>query len=85
MIFEKHPIYVIIHVILGYIGFRYPTVLILTVGYQLLQYIFNTRFFVFEMLFRSGNSIEHTTLKLFEVLCGYVLAKVTQSKALDTA
>ena len=62
------------HLLLGFMGYFYPNVLYVTIGYQFAQYACNTRFFLFEMKFRSGNSLEHTALKLAEVGLGYGLA-----------
>ena len=74
MIWEKPPVYVLIHIISGAIGYFIPVLLYLVIAYHVLQYVFNTRFFVFEMAFRDGNSIEHTALKLAEVAIGYLCA-----------
>lgn len=72
--FYRHPIYFITHLILGFLGYFYPEVLYVTLGYQLLQYVLNIRFFLFEGVIKSGNSIEHTAIKLGEVGAGYVIA-----------
>jgi hypothetical protein len=74
MIFQRHPIYLVTHIILGIIGYFYPKVLYLTIGYQLAQYFFNIRFFLFEGAIKSGNSLQHTSVKLSEVAFGYILA-----------
>jgi len=81
--FYRHPIYRITHIIFGFLGYFYPKVLYGTIGYQLLQYILNIRIFAFEMSIKSGNSIEHTAIKLIEVGIGYLLAKLYM--ALDRA
>jgi hypothetical protein len=83
MIFHRSPIYFVTHIILGFLGYFYPTILYATIGYQFAQYACNTRFFLFEMKFKSGNSLEHTALKLAEIGIGYVLAMLY--KALDRA
>jgi hypothetical protein len=72
--FSRHPIYLVSHVILGFIGYFYPLVLYATLGYQFVQYILDIRFFLFESAIKSGNSIEHTAIKLGEVGVGYVIA-----------
>jgi hypothetical protein len=59
---------------LGFIGYFYPEVLYATLGYQFLQYATNTRFFLFEGVIKSGNTIEHTAVKLGEVGAGWLLA-----------
>jgi hypothetical protein len=72
--FSRHPIYLVSHVILGFIGYFYPRVLYATLGYQFVQYILDIRFFLFEGVIKSGNSIEHTAIKLGEVGAGYIIA-----------
>ena len=74
MVFQRPPIYFVAHLILGFIGYYYPVVLYSTIGYQVFQYAFNFRFFLFEGAIKSGNTIEHTAMKLGEVGIGYVLA-----------
>ena len=58
---------------MGIVGAWYPIVLILAIVYQLLQYILDIRFFIFEITIRSGNSLIHTSMKLFEIFIGYIL------------
>jgi hypothetical protein len=58
---------------MGMVGAWYPIVLILAIIYQLLQYILDIRFFIFETTIRSGNSLIHTTVKLFEIFIGFLL------------
>jgi hypothetical protein len=72
--FYRHPIYFVMHIIFGFIGYFYPQVLYATLGYQFLQYAGNFRVFMFEMKIRQGNSLEHTATKLAEVASGYILA-----------
>ena len=72
--FKRHPIYLITHLILGFLGYFYPEVLYATIGYQFLQYALDIRFFLFEGVIKSGNSLEHTAVKLGEVGLGYILA-----------
>jgi hypothetical protein len=74
--FKRHPVYLLTHIILGIVGFYYPMILYLTVGYQVSQYALNTRFFIFEGVIKSGNSLEHTAVKLGEVGFGYILAMI---------
>ena len=83
MIFKRHPIYCVIHITLGFLGYFYPEVLYGTIGYQLFQYLMDIRLFAFEMKIESGNSVEHTAIKLGEVGFGYALA--TLYKALSKA
>jgi hypothetical protein len=83
MVFQRHPVYLITHLLFGFIGYFYPQVLYVTIGYQVFQYMFNVRFFVFEMKLKTGNSLEHTAIKLGEVAMGYFIAMLY--KALSTA
>lgn len=74
--FKRHPVYLITHLILGFIGYFYPEVLYATIGYQFLQYALDIRFFLFEGVIKSGNTLNHTAVKLGEVGIGYILAIV---------
>lgn len=74
MVFNRPPVYLITHLILGFIGYYYPVVLYGTIGYQAFQYIFDFRFFLFEDAIKHGNSISHTAVKLAEVGVGYLVA-----------
>ena len=80
-VWTRPSIYLISHILLGFLSYFYPEVLYATIGYQFLQYFFNVRFFLFEGIFRQGNSLEHTSVKLTEVAIGYGLAML--SKALN--
>lgn len=83
MVFQRHPAYFLVHVLLGFIGYFYPEVLYVTLGYQIFQYVFDIRVFFFEGVIKSGNSIEHTSTKLAEVAGGYAIAMLC--KALNKA
>jgi hypothetical protein len=72
-LFERPQIYAVTHVLLGFIGSQYPAILLLAVAYQLLQYFWNIRFFVFQGRIEKGNSLQHTGLKLFEIFIGVLL------------
>jgi hypothetical protein len=72
--FKRHPVYLITHLILGFIGYFYPEVLYATIGYQFLQYALDIRFFLFEGVVKSGNTLNHTVIKLGEVGVGWLLA-----------
>lgn len=72
--FKRHPIYFVLHVLFGFIGYFYPDVLYAVLGYQVLQYVFNIRVFMMEMKIEKGNSVTHTAIKLVEVAAGYGLA-----------
>ena len=77
--FKRHPVYLITHLILGFVGYFYPMVLYATVGYQVLQYGMDVRFFLFESAIKTGNTLEHTAMKLGEVGVGYVLAMLCKA------
>ena len=81
--FKRHPIYLVTHIILGAIGYFYPEVLYATIGYQFAQYILDIRFFLFEGVIKSGNTLTHTAIKLNEVAVGYIL--IMLYKALNKA
>jgi hypothetical protein len=71
---DRPAIYTITHVVSGYIGFFYPIILLLSVFYHFLQYVLNVRFFIFELTYKEGNALEHTVIKLFEILYGFLIA-----------
>ncbi len=73
-IWYKPPIYTASHIALGVISFYIPVFLPFAIGYHILQYALNVRFFIREKEIRQGNSISHTSLKLVEVLLGLLIA-----------
>lgn len=75
-IWHKDPFYVVLHVLSGVACYFIPAIIPAVVGYHILQYSLGVRFFGLEGKIRNGNSVEHTALKLAEVLAGYLLAKV---------
>jgi len=75
-IWHKDPLYVLIHVLSGIVCYFLPAIIPVVVGYHVLQYLLDIRFFGLEGKIRRGNSLEHTAVKLLEVLAGYLLAKV---------
>ena len=75
-VWYKPPIYIIIHILSGFLGYFYPMILVLSIAYHLLQYALDIRLFTFELTYREGNSIEHTSVKLLEVLSGFLIASV---------
>jgi len=79
--FHRHPIYLATHLILGFLGYFYPEVLYVTLGYQLLQYALDIRFFLFEGVIKSGNTLNHTAVKLGEVGIGYVIAMLYKASS----
>jgi hypothetical protein len=72
-IWHKPAIYVVIHILSGVVAYRYPTFLPFILGYHLLQYSLDVRFFIFQWKIEKGNSVEHTVVKLLEVLLGYLI------------
>lgn len=80
--FKRHPVYFITHLILGFLGYYYPQVLYATLGYQFVQYALGIRFFLFEGVIKSGNSIEHTATKLGEVGIGWSLAMLCKASSI---
>jgi hypothetical protein len=72
--FYRHPVYLITHLLIGFASYYYIKLLYIAITYQLLQYVLNIRFFIFDLEIKNGNSIEHTTTKICELLAGYVLA-----------
>lgn len=76
MIWPRHSIYMISHVVIGIIGYFSPALLIAFIAYQLLQYIFDFRFFLLEMTIRKHNSLQHTAYKLMEAFLGYITTMI---------
>ena len=75
-VWQKHPIYGLLHVLFGVGAYFSPAFLAIILTYQLLQYCLGVRFFAFEQEIRQGNSLEHTMLKLSEIAIGYILAPI---------
>ena len=73
-IWDKPPIYTLIHVATGIVGYFFPSILVASVLYHFLQYFLDVRFFALEGTYEDGNSLEHTALKLGEMMVGYILA-----------
>ena len=71
LFYERAPYYIFIHIFLGFIAVWVPSIGILAVLYQILQFIFNVRTFPLELTVKSGNNITHTGLKLVEMGIGY--------------
>lgn len=70
MIWEKPWGYTVSHVAIGFVAAWVPWVGMLAIMYQLAQYIFQIRVFAWEGEIRSGNSWQHTGLKLSEMAVG---------------
>jgi len=72
--YETPPLYIILHIVLGFISYKYPLLLFAFVLYQFLQYALNVRFFGFTWEIQSGNSLDYTMYKLAQFGLGLVLA-----------
>lgn len=70
--FERPPIYAISHFIFGLVGAFDTRVLILVLLYQIGQYGFNLRVFPLEGRIEKGNTWQHTVVKLYEILLGFI-------------
>jgi hypothetical protein len=70
--FERPPIYALSHIAFGILGAFQPIVLALVLAYQLGQYSWNVRVFPLEGRIEKGNTWQHTSVKLYEVLLGFV-------------
>ena len=77
-VYDKPIHYTISHVLTGFIASYYTWVGVLALVYQVTQLAFNIRFFPVEGKIGKGNSIEHTIVKLLEMLMGYSVGKTIQ-------
>lgn len=68
---ETPPLYMAIHVISGMIAYYFPVLIVLMVGYQLLQLVLNCRFFLFSWEIKKGNSAPYTFYKILQYIVGY--------------
>ena len=75
-LYGRPPHYAISHILIGFIAVWVPTIGILAVIYQLLQFAFNVRTFPVEGCIKKGNSVVHTGLKLAEMAVGYALGSL---------
>ena len=74
--YDYPVIYKIIHILLGLIIAikKSRCILLLILLYQIFQYLLNVRLFLLDKnKVRSGNSIEHTVMKLGDYVIGYIL------------
>jgi hypothetical protein len=69
--FETPLLYLAIHMIWGMISYYHPSLIILIIAYQLLQWILGYRFFLFSWQIKQGNSFEYTLYKLMQYAIGY--------------
>jgi hypothetical protein len=73
-LWNRPIIYILTHIFIGYIAFFHTELLVAIFGYQVLQLVLDVRFFIFSWKIESGNSIEHTIVKLLEYAIGYLFA-----------
>ncbi|MEX0598045.1 MAG: hypothetical protein WD512_16270 [Candidatus Paceibacterota bacterium] len=66
-------IYRITHYGMGLIARFYYPIAPIFMGYQLLQYGLNRRFFIFSWEAKKNNSLLHTSIKVSEFIIGYVV------------
>lgn len=74
VIFDKHWIYTLTHVLAGVISVWFPFLGILFLVYQFLQLAFNKRFFLFTLEFKEENNPRHTAMKIAEFGAGFFAA-----------
>ena len=72
MLYQRAPYYLIIHFLLGFVSPWYPMIGLMALVYQVGQYAFNVRVFPVEGTIKPGNSLEHTSLKILEMVIGYI-------------
>jgi hypothetical protein len=72
-LYERPPHYALSHILFGFVAVWFPSIGILAVTYQLLQFALNVRTFPVEGRIEKGNSVAHTGLKLAEMAAGYAL------------
>jgi len=80
MLFERPFYYSFFHVALGLLSVWIPGLLTFVLLYQLAQLLLNKRFFLFEGQIREGNSLQHTLLKVAEILLGFLLGTLVRTK-----
>lgn len=77
-------LYSLSHYLLGFFAYYFRFILFIFIIYQLIQYIFNIRFFLLskECLInikncvKKGNNLKHTLHKLGEFFIGYILSLI---------
>ena len=72
MLYEKPWGYAAFHVAIGFVAAWVPWVGVVAVAYQFLQWWFQIRVFAWEGEIRSGNSWQHTGVKLTEMMVGFI-------------
>jgi hypothetical protein len=77
-LYERPRHYAVSHMLFGFLAAWFPVIGILAVVYQLGQLFFNVRVFPVEGKVLSGNSVQHTGLKLAEMLVGYIVGRLVR-------
>lgn len=74
--FQTPLIYVIVHVILGFIAYhdKSTTILLLFLLWQYIQLTLQIRIFAFTWTIKKGNSFVYTMYKILQFMVGYLLA-----------
>ena len=75
-------LYLLSHIILGFISYYYNKLVILFLIYQFIQYYFNIRFFLLDVkcfhnikkCYKKNNNILHTSKKITQFIYGYLIA-----------
>jgi hypothetical protein len=70
IVYEKPRYYILIHILIGCIAVWFPLIGVLALIWQFGQYTANVRIFADEGRIETGNSIEHTAVKLAEIGVG---------------
>ncbi len=82
-IYYKPWYYTFSHVLTGFAAVWYPAIGIIALIYQIGQYLLDIRVFPVEMTIRTGNSLQHTGLKLSEITLGYSIGYIMKNMALN--
>ena len=77
-------LYIISHVLIGYLGYFFPTIIVCFILYQLYQYTIDIRFFLLSSCktkknHEKGNNFKHTCRKLGEASIGFILGWLINS------
>jgi len=64
--------YKITHFLLGGFSIKYKIIIPLFLIYQFIQLCLNIRYFVLENKCKKGNTVKHTTFKIFDFVAGFI-------------
>ena len=74
------PVYTLIHIVVGFLGYTYFPCLVVAIMYQFVQYFLDIRFFAFgKTKIVKGNNVMHTSRKLAHHLLGFIIAVIVSS------